>query len=126
MKITVLPTGNAPEFYTFSGEVVTANYKGESESFDLSPVATGDVFKDVTVDTLDLPTGHIIRDVYRDEAGELHFKVCQKVGAGHWLTGAEFDTTAYNPEAIYAVYDSNKEHSGVATVTTSKGVLSWA
>jgi hypothetical protein len=126
MKITVLPTGNAPEFYTFSGEVVTAHYKGESESFDLSSVETGGAFIDATVDTLDLPVVHIIRDVTRDEAGELHFKVCQKVGAGHWLTGAEFDSVGYNPETIYAVYDETKSHSGTATVTTSKGVLTWA
>jgi hypothetical protein len=126
MKITVLPTGNAPEFYTFAGEVVTAHYKGESESFDLSPLETGGLYNGVEVDTLDLGAGHILRDVYRDEFGELHFKICQKVGAGHWLTGTEFDTAAYNPEAIYAVYDSNKEYSGTATVTTAKGVLAWA
>ena len=121
MKITVIPTGNAPTHYTFDGEVITAHYDGETESFDLSVIPADGKFEGVVVDTLDLPASQIVRDAYRDSLNELHVTLCQKVGAGHWLTGPEIDSAQYNPAVSQVVYDASKAHAGTPTVVTSTG-----
>lgn len=121
MKITVLPTGNAPDYYTFNGEVVTAHKDGQSESFDLSGIEKGDKFQGVECDTLDLNGAHVMREVYRDDAGELHLKVCQKVGPGHWEKGVKIDVTDYAPNKIHVLLNDSKPYSGMAWVITSEG-----
>ena len=121
MKITVIPTGNAPTHYSFSGEVITAHYDGSTEDFDLSVIPAGGKFTGVGVDTLDLPASQIVRDAYRDSAGELHVTLCQKTGPGHWESGSEIDVTAYQPDKIQVTYNADKAHAGVPTVVTSTG-----
>ena len=122
MKITVIPTGNAPTHYTFDGEVITAHYDGEAELFDLSVIPADGKFTGVGVDTLDLPASQIVRDAYRDSAGELHVTLCQKTGSGHWETGITFDSADYNPELILVKYRTDKPHAGYAYAITSTGV----
>ena len=121
MKITVIPTGNAPTHYTFDGEVITAHYDGEAELFDLSVIPADGKFTGVGVDTLDLPASQIVRDAYRDSAGELHVTLCQKVGAGHWETGSEIDVTTYEPTQVQVVYNATKAHAGTPWAITSTG-----
>ena len=122
MKITVIPTGNAPNYYSFSGEVITAYYDGEAESFDLSVIPADGTFTGVGVDTLSLPASQILRDAYRDDVGELRVTLCQKVGSGHWEAGITFDSADYNPELILVKYRKDKPHAGNAYAITSTGV----
>ena len=121
MKITVIPTGNAPTHYTFSGEAITAHYDGVTEEFDLSVIPTDGKFTGVGVDTLDLPASQIIRDSYRDSAGDLHVTLCQKVGSGHWESGSEIDVTTYEPTQVQVVYNATKAHAGTPWAITSTG-----
>jgi len=121
MKITVIPTGNAPTHYSFNGELITAYYDGETESFDLSVIPADGKFEGVGVDTLDLPASQIVRDAYRDSAGELHVTLCQKTGSGHWETGVEIDVTAYQANKIQVTYNADKAHAGTPWAVTSIG-----
>ena len=123
MKITVIPTGNAPTHYSFSGEVITAHHDGETESFDLSVIPTDGKFTGVGVDTLDLSASQIVRGAYRDSAGELHVTLCQKVGAGHWEASDELDSESYNPDTVYVKLNQEKEFSGTPKVTTRQGAM---
>jgi hypothetical protein len=121
MKITVLPTGNAPTHYSFEGEVVTAHSGGFTEVFDLSVVTTGGEFTGVTVDTLDVPATQVVRDAYRDSAGDLHVTLCQRVGPGHWEAGSEFDAVNYQPDKAHVTYRTDKAHAGTPWAITSLG-----
>lgn len=121
MKITVLPTGNAPDYYSFRGETVTAYKDGQSESFDLSALSAQDKFTGIEVETLDLNGQHIMRNVYRDEFGELHLQVCQKVGPGHWEESSEIDISEYSKNKVHVVYNSDKPHAGNAWAVTAGG-----
>ena len=123
MKITVIPTGNAPTHYTFDGEIITAHYDGETESFDLSVIPADGKFEGVGVDTLDLPASQIVRDAYRDSSGELHVTLCQKVGSGHWEASDELDSESYNPDTVYVKLNQEKEFSGTPKVTTRQGAV---
>ena len=122
MKITVIPTGNAPTHYSFDGDLITAHYAGLKEDFDLSVIPADGKFTGVGVDTLSLPESQILRDAYRDSAGELHVTLCQKVGSGHWETGITFDSADYNPELVLVKYRTDKPHAGYAYAITSTGV----
>ena len=121
MKIAVIPTGNAPTHYTFNGEVITAYYDGETESFDLSVIPADGEFKGVLADTVNLPSSQILRDAYRNSAGELHVTLCQKVGSGHWEAGTEIDAAAYQADKIQVVYNADKAHAGTPWAITSTG-----
>jgi len=121
MKITVIPTGNAPTHYSFNGEVITAHYDGLTEDFDLSVIPDDGKFEGVVVDTLDLPASQIVRDAYRDSLNELHVTLCQKTGPGHWETGSEIDVTAYEPTQVQVVYNATKAHAGTPWAITSTG-----
>jgi len=123
MKITVIPTGNAPTHYSFDGEVITAHYDGETESFDLSAIPADGKFTGVGVDTLDLSASQIVRGAYRDSAGELHVTLCQKVGAGHWEASDELDSESYNPDTVYVKLNQEKAFSGTPKVTTRQGAM---
>lgn len=102
MKLHFLATGDAPERYSFDGDQITAHRNGQSESFDLSGLETGGEFLGVSVDTLTLAAGHIIRDASRDSNGELHVTLCQAVGPNHWTEGeGEIDASNYNPSMPY-------------------------
>lgn len=104
MKIKLLATGNAPEYYSISGETITAHRGAKSESFDLSAIETGGEFLGITVDTLPLNAAHILRGAYRDDLGELHVTLCQAVGPGRWSESPEIDADVYDPDAIHAEF----------------------
>jgi len=124
MKITMIPVGgNAPTHYSFNGDVLTAYYNGASESFDLSSLVYGASFEGFDIDVLELEPGFVMRGAYRDDLGELHLILCQRVSAGHWQQGEEFDSTAYIPEKSQVIYNKGIEHHGVATVFTSLGEI---
>jgi hypothetical protein len=121
MKITVIPTGNAPTHYSFDGEVITAHYDGETESFDLSVIPADGEFKGVLADTVNLPSSQIVRDAYRDSAGELHVTLCQGVGAGHWIESEVLDSVDYDPYVVYVRLNKSKQYAGIAEVMTKAG-----
>lgn len=121
MKIKVLPTGNSPDYYRFVGETLTVFKDGESESFDLSVIQTGDQFQGLEPEVIDLNSAHIMRNVYRDSQGNLHVDICQSVGPGHWEVSDEFLSSSYNPEQVYVNYREDKPHSGKAWVLTKSG-----
>jgi len=104
MQIKFLATGNSPTCYSISSEVITAFYNEASESFDLSALETNGKFTGVGVDTLSLNSQHIIRDAYRDDAGELHVTLCQAVGPGNWGESQEFDSSDYDPDVIHVEF----------------------
>ena len=152
MKITVIPTGTPVTHYAFSGETITAFCKGEQEDFDLSSLVASAEFQSVVVDTLDTSPSQIIREAYRDDAGELHVKLCQGVGSGHWeasdvLDSANYDpekihvtlcqgvgsghweasdvldSASYNPDTVYVKLNQEKAFSGTPKVTTRQGAV---
>ena len=113
-------TGDAPEYYSFEGDIVTAYYDSFSESFDLSDLAQGDKFEGLTVETLELSDTHIIRDTHRDSNDALNVTLCQAVGPGHWQESDWFDSTNYDPDAIHVAYQ-DKPHSGEPWAITKQG-----
>jgi len=123
MKITVIPTGTPVTHYAFNGEVITVYYDGETESFDLSVIPADGEFKGVLADTVNLPSSQILRDAYRNSAGELHVTLCQKVGAGHWEASDELDSESYNPDTVYVKLNQEKAFSGTPKVTTRQGAM---
>jgi len=77
MQIKILATQNAPDSYSFDGEVITVHYNGKSEDFDLSGLEEGGKFdSEFSVDTVDLSNSNIIRDAKRED-NELYVKLCQ-------------------------------------------------
>jgi len=106
MKIKFLSTGNSPDYYSFDGEIITAISGGQHEDFDLSVLEAGDKFEGVesvgliNKDGYDIPGSQIIRNAYRDSAGELHVVLCQAVGPGHWGETEEMDVSNYDPNTI--------------------------
>ena len=123
MKITVIPTGNAPTHYSFNGETVTSHHDDATEDFDLSVVPADGQFTGANVDNLELPASQIIRDAYRDSAGELHVTLCQGVGSGHWEASDVIDSASYNPDTVYVKLNQEKAFSGTPKVTTREGVV---
>ena len=123
MKITVIPTGTPVTHYAFSGETITAFCKGEQEDFDLSSLVASAEFQSISVDTLDTSPSQIIREAYRDDAGELHVTLCQGVGSGHWEASDEIDSESYNPDTAYVKLNQEKEFSGTPKVTTRQGAV---
>ena len=123
MKITVIPTATPVTHYAFSGETITAHCKGEQEGFDLSSLVASAEFQSVVVDTLDTSANQIIREAYRDDAGELHVTLCQGVGSGHWEASDVIDSASYNPDTVYVKLNQEKAFSGTPKVTTREGVV---
>jgi len=120
MKLKVLATGNAPTHYSFSGDVVTAHYGDQSEPFDLSALAIGDKFEGVEADVLEMNNDQIIRDVYRDDTGELYVTICQRVGPGHWTESEWMPVSAYGPKKINVTFLDTAV--GVPFAVTKDGV----
>jgi hypothetical protein len=77
MKIKFLATGQAPEKYSFNGEVLTAFKDGESEDFDFSVLEEGGRVDNIEVEALDLSSSAIIRKAERMDS-ELKLVLCQK------------------------------------------------
>lgn len=118
MKLKLLATGDGPDHYSSNGEIITAHRNGQSESFDLSQLNTGDLFQGITVDTLTLNPNHIIRDAWRDSNNELHVKLCQPVGHGDWSESYWIDVENYDANKAYVVLtnarlDPNKTYEPV-------------
>lgn len=120
MKIQLLATGSAPDYYSFSGEKVTAHLDGNSEEFDLSVLGDGDIFEGVVTDTLTLSASQIIRKAERVD-GELEVTLAQQVGPGHWTESDWMDPSNYDPDAIQVKKKANKNYSGKAWVKTRAG-----
>ena len=123
MKITVIPTGTPVTHYAFSGETITAFCKGEQEDFDLSSLVASAEFQSISVDTLDTSHSQIIREAYRDDAGELHVTLCQGAGSGHWEASDVLDSASYNPDTVYVKLNQEKAFSGKPTAYTRQGAV---
>lgn len=120
MKLKFLATGQAPDFYEFSGETITAHHGGVSESVDFSQLEHGDIFEGIEPESLTLPASQIIRAAHRDEDGILHVTLCQKVGAGDWtesiwidvsefVQGRQYVRRVLNGEPVENVYPAEEE-----------------
>ena len=123
MKITVIPTGTLVTHYAFSGETITAFCKGEQEDLDLSSLVASAQFQSVVVDRLDTSSSQIIREAYRDDAGELHVTLCQGVGSGHWEDSDVLDSANYNPDTVYVKLNQDKAFSGTPKAFTRQGAV---
>ena len=121
MKITVIPTCTPVTHYAFNGETITAFCAGEQEDFDLSSLVASAEFQSVVVDALDTSPSQIIREAYRDEAGELHVTLCQGVGSGHWEASDILDSASYNPDTVYVKLNQEKAFSGTPKALTLQG-----
>jgi hypothetical protein len=116
MKLNILATGQSPDFYTFSGEVITAHRGGVSKQYDLSGFPEGGVFQSAD------PVNGVpaIRDVERTN-GELKVTLCQQVGPGHWTESGWMDAGEYDPDAVHAKRDASKPHAGKPWAKTRQG-----
>ncbi|MEA3250125.1 MAG: hypothetical protein U9Q35_00875 [Pseudomonadota bacterium] len=119
MKINVLATGIAPDYYEISGDVITAHVGNESDSYDLSPLQEGDSVTEVSELGGIRPIRHATR-----ENGELKVTLCQRVGAGHWSESGWFDAGQYDPDEVHVVFDATKAFSGTPVVHTRQGAVS--
>lgn len=116
MKIKMLATGQSPDYYSFSGDIITAHHEGVTEQYDLSAFPEGGVFQGAD------PVNGVpaIRGVERT-GGVLHVTLCQQVGPGHWLESGEFDSAQYDPDAVHVVQDTSKAFAGNAWAKTRQG-----
>jgi hypothetical protein len=116
MKLNILATGQSPDFYSISGEVITAYHGGQSETYDLSGFPEGAVFQGAD------PVNGVpaIRNVERDAEG-LKVTLCQQVGPGHWSESGWFDASTYDPDATHVKRDTAKAHAGRAWAKTRQG-----
>lgn len=116
MKLNILATGQSPDFYTISGEVITAHHDGVSEEYDFSQMPDGAKFQGAD------PVNGVpaIRNAERVN-GVLTVTLCQQVGPGHWSESGEFDSNEYDPDAIHVKQDTSKPFSGKAWVKTRQG-----
>ncbi len=115
-QINLLATGQSPDYYTISGETITAYQGGQSEVYDLSGFPEGATFQGAD------PVNGVpaIRNVDRVD-GELRVTLCQQVGPGHWSESGWIDAATYDPDAIHVNRDTSKAHSGTAWAKTRQG-----
>jgi len=115
-QLNILATGQSPDFYSISGEVITAHHGGVSEQYDLSGFPEGGVSQGA--DPVDgVPA---IRNVTRED-GVLKVTLCQQVGPGHWTESGWMDAAQYDPDAVHVKQDTSKPHSGKAWAKTRQG-----
>lgn len=116
MKIKLLATGQSPDYYTFSGETITAHLDGLTEVYDLSGFPEGGVFQGAD------PVNGVpaIRHVERDSEG-LKVTLCQQVGPGHWVESGWMDSGEYDPDAVHVQQDLSKDWAGKAWAKTRQG-----
>jgi hypothetical protein len=116
MKIKFLATGQSPDYYTFSGNTITAHHGGQTETYDLSGFPEGGEFQDAD------PVNGVpaVRHVERDAEG-LKVTLCQQVGPGHWQESGWMDAASYDPDAVHVVRDSSKPHAGKPWAKTRQG-----
>lgn len=118
MKLKILATGIAPDYYEINGDVITAYVGTESDSYDLSALEEGD-----TVTTVSEVGGiQPIRSATR-ENGELKVTLCQRVGPGHWSESGWFDESEYDPDAVHVVFNEAKAFAGTPVVHTRQGAI---
>jgi|SRR5690554_2755600 len=117
MKIKFLATGQSPDYYSFSGNTITAHLGGQTESYDLSDFGPDAVFQGA--DPIEgVPA---IRGVEHKD-GELHVTLCQQVGPGHWSESGWMDSGAYDPDAVYAAFAATaKGWTGIPWAKTRQG-----
>lgn len=116
MKLKVLATGMAPDYYTVNGEVITAHLNGVSEEYDLTTFPEDGVFQGAE----QISGVNAIRNVTREE-GILKVTLCQQVGPGHWTESEWMDGADYDPDSIHVKRDTSKTHSGKAWAKTRQG-----
>lgn len=115
-QLNILATGRSPDYYTFSGDTITAHQDGHTETYDLGAFPEGGVFQGAD------PVNGVpaIRNVERTN-GELKVTLCQQVGPGHWSESGWIDAATYDPDAIHVIRDTSKPHSGNPWVKTKTG-----
>ncbi len=100
MKIKFLATFDAPDSYSFSGDILTFNYGEDSDTIDLSGFTEDAKFENVS-SNVNLQGSFIIRDMYWHE-NELYLILCQKPSnTGHWVESDWIDSQDYNSETLY-------------------------
>lgn len=119
MQINILATGTAPDYYTLSGETVTAHVAGVTDSYDLSTFPEGGLF--TGVDPVNGVTP--IRNIERIN-GVLKVTLCQQVGPGHWSESGWLDASQYHPDVINVKFDTTQPYSGRAYAVTRQGFTS--
>lgn len=107
MKVKFLATGDGPDSYSFSGDIVTVAKSGQSENFDFSLLECGGEVSNIDVDVLPLISEQVIRSVERDTDGELRLTLCQVAPAGHWRESGWMDASAYVADETYIVEVAN-------------------
>lgn len=113
IKFIASQQNGVPDFYSFDGDIVTAYFKGQKESFDLSDLQHGDVWQnpdpenDVVIQPEVLPISGslIIRHAERDAQGGLHVTLAQRCPMnGHWREGGWLDSNDYAPGNVYVEF----------------------
>lgn len=117
MKIKMLATGYAPDYYDIDSGVITAVIDEQRTNYDLSNMVAGDT---ATVE----PVGSVL-PIYHAEhtGGELHVVLCQAVGPGHWTESDWFDAADYDPDMCEVILSDRADYQGRPTVKTRLGVI---
>ncbi|MBS8267211.1 hypothetical protein DYI26_00480 [Halomonas litopenaei] len=105
MKLKIMATSRAPDYYTFDSDKVTAHIQNEKETFDLTDYPEGAIFTGS-----DLVYGiKALRNIERVN-GELVVTLTQKVIAGqypgrkaHWRESPIIDAADYDPNTCYVI-----------------------
>ena len=121
MKIKFEAWKSAPE-YDISGNVITAEYNGKSETVDLSGFPEDAKWEGGELESItDLSPSNVIVDVFHD--GELHVTLCQKVPVafttkhgdreiehqtGDWVESDWIDSDDYEKGKLYIKEVSNE------------------
>lgn len=116
MKLRFFATVNSPDFYSISGEVITAYLDGVTAQYDLSTFPEGGMF--TSADPVNGVTA--IRGVERVD-GELIATLCQQVGPGYWVESVWQDAAQYDPDAVIVVLDDTRPIFGEPWAKTRQG-----
>lgn len=105
MQIKFLAYGGGPDGYTFSGEVVTAHYNGNSKDYDLSQFPEGGVFLGAE-DIAGTPAIYFVERI----DGELKVSLFDRTIASqypnkkaNWRESGWLDDVDYSPDKCYAI-----------------------
>lgn len=115
MRIKFLATGDSPDFYEFSNELLTIHKDGVRESVDFSQLDTEDKYEGIEFDYIPLPYSQVVREAFRDGKGILHLTLCQRDGDGVWRESDWMDSKDYIKGNIYVkeVQDGDTEEESL-------------
>lgn len=116
MKIKMLATGIAPDYFSIEGEVITAHVGEASETYDFSGMPEGATLTSVEPIEGINPIRHATR-----VDGELQVTLCQRVGAGRWTEGDWFDAADYDADKVYVKFEGTM--AGTPVVYTREGKM---